>query len=242
MVASIVSVGLKAVILGFAFIGLAALLLAGMIASPVRRPPELMSVSKTAGAVDRSTMPALERFHARDGTELCLSALSAPVRRQPAHRHCGPWLVGIQRRRSTRCPARWLSEASRPTRVNARPWRILHQRRYRLSRPARGRFFRFVAEIRKTIPPRRDAARSFRPAAALRCASPARRSGTCSCARCCSRLISATTRRAAAECGRLGQPRYSALLRVVGAAPARNRLFELLQTIAFAVPRIPSAS
>jgi alpha-beta hydrolase superfamily lysophospholipase len=70
MVASIVSVGLKAVILGFAFIGLAALLLAGMIASPVRRPPELMSVSKTAGAVDRSTMPGLDRFHARDGTEL----------------------------------------------------------------------------------------------------------------------------------------------------------------------------
>jgi alpha-beta hydrolase superfamily lysophospholipase len=70
MVASIVSVGLKAVILGFAFLGLAALLLAGMIASPVRRPPELMSVSKTAGAVDRSTMPGLDRFHARDGTEL----------------------------------------------------------------------------------------------------------------------------------------------------------------------------
>ena len=41
-----------------------------MIATPVRRPPELTSVSTTAGAVDRSDMPDINRFHARDGTEL----------------------------------------------------------------------------------------------------------------------------------------------------------------------------
>ena len=40
-----------------------------------------------------------------------------------------------------------------------------------------------------------DADRPFRPAAALRCAWPARRSRTCSRAPCCSRPISATTRR-----------------------------------------------
>ena len=70
MVATIASAGLKGFVWGFALIGVAGLLLAGLIASPVRRPPELMSVSKTAGAVDRSTMPGLDRFHARDGTEL----------------------------------------------------------------------------------------------------------------------------------------------------------------------------
>jgi pimeloyl-ACP methyl ester carboxylesterase len=70
MIATILSGGLKAAVLGLAFVGLAGLVLAGMIASPIRRPPELTSISKTAGAVDRSTMPGLDRFHARDGTEL----------------------------------------------------------------------------------------------------------------------------------------------------------------------------
>jgi alpha-beta hydrolase superfamily lysophospholipase len=70
MVATIVSGGFKILLLGLAFIGLAALVLAGMIATPIRRPPELASISATAGAVDRSNMPGLERFHARDGTEL----------------------------------------------------------------------------------------------------------------------------------------------------------------------------
>ncbi|HLZ03286.1 MAG TPA: alpha/beta fold hydrolase [Bradyrhizobium sp.] len=41
-----------------------------MIATPLRRPPELHSISETAGAVDRSTMPELQRFSARDGTVL----------------------------------------------------------------------------------------------------------------------------------------------------------------------------
>jgi alpha-beta hydrolase superfamily lysophospholipase len=70
MVATIASVGLKGFVWGLALIGVAGLLLAGLIASPVRPPPELTSISKTARAVDRSTMPGLDRFHARDGTEL----------------------------------------------------------------------------------------------------------------------------------------------------------------------------
>jgi alpha-beta hydrolase superfamily lysophospholipase len=52
------------------FIGTFALLLAAMIATPLARPPELRSISETARAVDRSTMPGLERFSARDGTTL----------------------------------------------------------------------------------------------------------------------------------------------------------------------------
>jgi alpha-beta hydrolase superfamily lysophospholipase len=70
MIASLVSDGLKAVVWGLAATGFAGLVLAGLIAWPVHKPPELTSVSKTARAVDRSDMPGIDRFHARDGTEL----------------------------------------------------------------------------------------------------------------------------------------------------------------------------
>jgi alpha-beta hydrolase superfamily lysophospholipase len=70
MVATIVSRSFKAVVWALALIGFAGLLLAAIIATPIRRPPELISVSATARAVDRSDMPGIDRFHARDGTEL----------------------------------------------------------------------------------------------------------------------------------------------------------------------------
>ena len=50
--------------------GAVALLLTVMIATPLVQPPELHSVSETARAVDRSTMPPLSRLSARDGTQL----------------------------------------------------------------------------------------------------------------------------------------------------------------------------
>src|SRR5580700_3486830 len=62
-------------------VGAVALLLAAMIATPLKHPPELRSVSKTARAVDRSTMPGLERFIARDGTTLAFRHY--PARSQP---------------------------------------------------------------------------------------------------------------------------------------------------------------
>jgi pimeloyl-ACP methyl ester carboxylesterase len=55
---------------GLGIVGAAALVLTAMIASPLPRLPELTSVSQAARAVDRSTMPSLERFSARDGTVL----------------------------------------------------------------------------------------------------------------------------------------------------------------------------
>jgi alpha-beta hydrolase superfamily lysophospholipase len=70
MIATIVSGGLRAALWGLAFIGFAVLVLGALIASPLRRPPELASISTTARAVDRSTMPGIERFQARDGTVL----------------------------------------------------------------------------------------------------------------------------------------------------------------------------
>jgi alpha-beta hydrolase superfamily lysophospholipase len=51
-------------------VGAAALALAAMIATPLTSPPELRSVAETARAVDRSTMPGLDHFVARDGTTL----------------------------------------------------------------------------------------------------------------------------------------------------------------------------
>ncbi len=51
-------------------VGAAALVLTAMLATPLARLPEVTSITKTARAVDRSTMPPLERFSARDGTEL----------------------------------------------------------------------------------------------------------------------------------------------------------------------------
>jgi alpha-beta hydrolase superfamily lysophospholipase len=51
-------------------VGAAALVLTAMIATPLVAPPELHSVSAARGTVDMSTLPAIERFQARDGTVL----------------------------------------------------------------------------------------------------------------------------------------------------------------------------
>jgi alpha-beta hydrolase superfamily lysophospholipase len=49
-------------------VGGVALILTAMIATPLERPPEMRSVSDSAKGIDWSTLPALERFQARDGT------------------------------------------------------------------------------------------------------------------------------------------------------------------------------
>jgi pimeloyl-ACP methyl ester carboxylesterase len=61
---------LKLALRSFAAFGAVTLLLTAMIATPLVQPPELRSVAETARSVDRSTMPPLSRFSARDGTEL----------------------------------------------------------------------------------------------------------------------------------------------------------------------------
>lgn len=57
---------LKLLLWGLSIVGAATLVLA----TPLARLPELTSVSHAARAVDRSTMPPLQHFSARDGTEL----------------------------------------------------------------------------------------------------------------------------------------------------------------------------
>jgi alpha-beta hydrolase superfamily lysophospholipase len=70
MLKSMVWFSLRLLRWGLSIVGLATLVLAAMLAAPLVRLPELTSVSQTARAVDRSTMPTLERFSARDGTYL----------------------------------------------------------------------------------------------------------------------------------------------------------------------------
>jgi alpha-beta hydrolase superfamily lysophospholipase len=72
MVATLLSGALKILLWGLALIGLAALVLGGLIAVPVPRLPMLESISRTARAVDRSDMPAADHFQARDGTTLAV--------------------------------------------------------------------------------------------------------------------------------------------------------------------------
>ena len=66
----LISAGLAAVRWLLAAVGLAALALGGMLAWPIRQPPELTSISSARKSIDFSALPAVERFQARDGTDL----------------------------------------------------------------------------------------------------------------------------------------------------------------------------
>jgi alpha-beta hydrolase superfamily lysophospholipase len=70
MVLKLLSGGFKLVLLGLAIVGAGALALLVMIGTPLESPPPLASISDAVRAVDRSTMPGLARFVARDGTSL----------------------------------------------------------------------------------------------------------------------------------------------------------------------------
>src|SRR4051812_23926661 len=70
MVTAMISGGLRIALWSFAALGVATLLLTGMIAWPVRQPPELASISDSRKLIDFDTLPAVDRFQARDGTDL----------------------------------------------------------------------------------------------------------------------------------------------------------------------------
>jgi alpha-beta hydrolase superfamily lysophospholipase len=61
---------LRIVVMLLAAVGAAALIVASLLAVPVRVPPELKSIIAGTRSVDRSELPELERYQARDGTEL----------------------------------------------------------------------------------------------------------------------------------------------------------------------------
>jgi alpha-beta hydrolase superfamily lysophospholipase len=70
MLPSLLRWSFRILILALSAVGIAALMLAAMIASPLVAPPELRSISAVRGTVDMSTLPGIERFQARDGTAL----------------------------------------------------------------------------------------------------------------------------------------------------------------------------
>jgi pimeloyl-ACP methyl ester carboxylesterase len=61
---------LKLLVWTLSVVGVVALVLTAMIATPLRNPPELHSLSAARKNVDFSALPAIERFQARDGTLL----------------------------------------------------------------------------------------------------------------------------------------------------------------------------
>jgi len=70
MTAAIVSRLFKLVVWGLAAAGLVTLLLVGMIARPLTKPPTLAFISETVRAGDREGIPPLLDFQARDGSRL----------------------------------------------------------------------------------------------------------------------------------------------------------------------------
>jgi len=70
MIAIIISGGLRIMVGSLAIAGSTALLLAGLIAWPLRQPPELASISESRKSIDFASMPGVSRFQARDGTDL----------------------------------------------------------------------------------------------------------------------------------------------------------------------------
>lgn len=70
--------GLKLVL---ALLGLAALALGVMLSAPLVPPPLLASIETTARSADRSGMPDVQRFQARDGTSIAYRAYPASQER-----------------------------------------------------------------------------------------------------------------------------------------------------------------
>jgi pimeloyl-ACP methyl ester carboxylesterase len=70
MMAAILSGLFKLVVWGLAAAGLVTLLLVGMIARPLTKPPTLAFISETVRAGDREGIPPLLYFQARDGSRL----------------------------------------------------------------------------------------------------------------------------------------------------------------------------
>ncbi len=68
--ASILTFAVRGIVWLLAAVGLAALVLAGMIAVPVSRPKALASIADTARSAYRGDVPPLQYFQARDGSNL----------------------------------------------------------------------------------------------------------------------------------------------------------------------------
>ena len=70
MVKSLIRWTVRVLALALSVLGIATVVVAAMIATPLVAPPELRSISAARGTVDMSTLPPIQRFQARDGTML----------------------------------------------------------------------------------------------------------------------------------------------------------------------------
>ncbi len=70
MIAGLLCKGLFLVKWALSAVGVVALVILAALAVPLERPPELQSISRARGTVDLSTLPAVDRFQARDGSWL----------------------------------------------------------------------------------------------------------------------------------------------------------------------------
>ena len=140
MIAMIVSGGIKVAIGSLAIAGLAALLLVALIATPLKAPPELHSISAARGTVDLSD---LARVRAVPGARRQRARLPPLRGKRPGDGTRGdrdPWLVRIERRHHPRAVAGLRASRRRDLGGGySRPRQFGHARRHRLSRPARGR-------------------------------------------------------------------------------------------------------
>jgi alpha-beta hydrolase superfamily lysophospholipase len=70
MIARLLRMGLFFVKWSLSAVGVLSLLVLAALAVPLQRPQELQSISRARGTVDLSTLPAVDRFQARDGSWL----------------------------------------------------------------------------------------------------------------------------------------------------------------------------
>ena len=173
--------------------------------------PELVSISTTAQAVDRSTLPAIERFQARDGT--VLGYRHYPARRLRPRRSPS-WCTARRVRAAVHALAGLGGAGVETYALDIRGHGVSGTRGdIAYLGQLEDDLADFVAMVRKTSPaaPLTLIGHSAGGGFALRVAgSPIQNLFR---APCCWRPISATTRRATAEFRRLGQRRYSALHR-----------------------------
>ncbi len=118
-------------------VGAAALLLIALVATPLAQPPEMRSISESRNGVDFSTLPAVERFQARDGTMLGFRHYPGKRSGHRARRNFRSRLLRLERDQHPRA----VGGAGGARRGNlgdrhSRPRRLRHARRHRLCRPA----------------------------------------------------------------------------------------------------------
>ena len=118
-------------------VGVLALVLLALLATPLQPVPELQSISRARATVDLSSLPAIERFQARDGTWLGFRHYGAggtPTGRVAIVIHGSSGSSGGT--------IHALSQALAAHGVEtlcgryAGSWHVGHARRYRLCRPA----------------------------------------------------------------------------------------------------------